>query len=113
MRPYVYLPSVPTRYDPISNKRIPSIDLKPAMRYGELVPLVNLQAGFRDDEIHEALETLKEGLKNYDPEDYILCVGDPILMAAAIAYASDMSEIVRVLRWDKVKREYDFTEVRL
>jgi|AntRauTorcE11898_2_1112593.scaffolds.fasta_scaffold00643_7 hypothetical protein len=113
MRPKVFLPSVPTRYDPISSKRIPSIDLKPAMRYGELVQLVSLQAGFREDEIHEAIETLQEGLQNYTSEDYILCVGDPILMAAAITYATDLSQTVKVLRWDKVKREYDCAEITL
>lgn len=113
MRPNVYLPSVPTRYDPISNGRVASIDLKPAMKFGELVTLLDPQHGYREDQIHEAINELQEGLRDFQPDDYLLCVGDPILIAAAIAYASDMQQSVKVLRWEKTRREYDCTEITL
>jgi len=113
MRPRVFLPSVPTRYDPISNKRVSSIDLKPAMKFGELVTLVDPQNSYRDDQIHDAIIELQEKLHDFGADDYLLCVGDPILIAAAMTYASDRTSTVKVLRWEKSRREYDCAEITL
>lgn len=113
MKPRIFLPSVPTRYDPISNSRVSTIDLKPALKFGELVTLVDPQSGFRDDQIHDAIIELQENLAGFKPYDYLLCVGDPILIAAAITYASDLSPTLKVLRWEKSRREYDLAEITL
>lgn len=106
----VYLPSVPTRYDPLSQRRVPTIDLSRAEAYGSLKLLTNFQPGHDMD---QALEDLKDGMADFQPDDYVAVTGDVILAAAAIAYACDMQGKVRVLRWDRVQGNYDCIEVHL
>lgn len=106
----VYIPSVPTRYDPASSSRISAVDLNPATKFGELDILVPLD-GTRD--IHEEIGIIRDGLSEIKRGDFIVAVGDPILIAAAIAYACDMLGEVRVLRWDRISKRYSVLEVVL
>lgn len=107
------MPHVPSRHDPIAKARVPVIDMKPATQYGELVPCIDMSVDVRSENIDELLPTVQESLRDMSRDDYILCVGDPILIAAAISYAHDVNGEAKVLRWDRNRRGYDVVEVVL
>lgn len=113
MNPTCYAPSVPTRFDPASNSRISSIDLRAALQWGEvsvLVPDYNPAA-----DVQMAIDHMTVALEEFRPDDYIIAVGDPILIAAAVYYAAQAcgDDPVRVLRWSRIANNYQLSEVYL
>lgn len=99
----VYIPSLTTRYDMATQQEVPVIDLNPAAAYGELRVLASEPVTERDvDRVRVDIE----------PGDYILAVGDVVLLAALIAHAISRNGSVNVLRWDKYTRDYNVWEVK-
>lgn len=105
----VFIPSLPTRWDAATHSRVPSLDLNPAAKYGDLE---NMTDGDHHD-IQADIERIRIATAEVRHDDLLLCVGDVILCAAAIAFISDQNGEVNVLRWDKVKRGYNIEEVTL
>jgi len=100
----VLIPQVPTRFDKVAGRRVPSVDLNPAARYGEFTEL-SVDGGIEELRSRFAVEARAN--------DYILCVGDVVMVAAAISYACDAFGKARLLRWDKNRKTYDTMEVEL
>lgn len=109
----VYLPHVPTRYDHLTNSRVPSVDFGPAAAFGQLVELTTYDRAISSDEIDDALEQIQTNLSQLTDRDYIVAAGDPILIAAAVSYAHDLIGVARVLRWDRQTKKYNLVEVVL
>jgi hypothetical protein len=106
----VLVPHLPTKWDAATDQRIPSVNLNPAAEFGkitvlfdDLVPFTNAQPAV--DSVIEKIETVMNA------DDLLLCVGDPILAAAALAAASRRFGIIRVMRWDKSELKYEVVEV--
>ena len=50
---------------------------------------------------------LRQGLRNYTPEDYLLLTGDPAIIGVACSIVSDITNgRYNVLKWDKQERKY-------
>ena len=50
---------------------------------------------------------LRQGLKNYRSNDYLLLTGDPAIIGVACSIASDITNgKYNVLKWDKQERRY-------
>lgn len=105
----VFIPSLPTRWDAATHSRVPSLDLNPAAKYGDLE---NMTDGDHHD-IQADIDQIRIAADKIGPDDLILCVGDVILCAAAMAYVAADHGTVNILRWDKVKRGYNIEEVTL
>lgn len=100
----VLIPHLYTKYDPITKQNVASIDLKEAQEYGELLPVVS---GNFDPDL--ALDTLWQTItETFEREDYILAIGDPLMIGAALAYAADkIGGPINVLRWERNRKAYD------
>lgn len=109
----VFLPHVPTRFDPLSQTRVASIDFTPATKFGQLVELTNFDRAVASGDINDALDQIQTNLSALTPNDFIVAAGDPILIAAAISYANDLIGVARVLRWDRQSSQYNLVEVVL
>ena len=93
---------------PTENKFGWTPDLTDAARYGKM------QVVFEPDDRpqfnpNKAINTAHDVLKDFGPDDYLLWPGgsDPIAVMICTAVASDNSDIVNVLRWER-----NFDEVR-
>lgn len=106
----VFIPILPTRYDKATDKRVPSLDLNAAAKYGELVNMLIGPVG--KEELPEALDNIREQSQYIEKNDLVLVVGDVVLVAAAIAYVSQRNGSVNVLRWDRQRRDYDVVKVK-
>ena len=77
-----------------------------AEKYGELVLLLEYN---RQIVLSSAptVRTLKEKLKNFSDDDYLLLMGDPVAMGLACAIASDVNRgRIQCLKWDRMEFKY-------
>ena len=57
---------------------------------------------------------LKQELKNFNDNDYLLLIGDPAIIAVAGAIASDINNgRFKVLKWDRNEMKYYDIEIDL
>lgn len=110
--PKVFIPQVPSRFDSGTNLWIPTVNIKPATRFGDvqiMLPPAAARSG-----IDACREVIKEAMEDYTAEDYLLALGDPTLYAIAAVYASRKSEgTLRMLKWDRLASNYVLEEVEL
>ena len=110
----VFIPQVPRFRNPDSTEHefIPKLDLSPAKNYGELVECVSSAASPHDTD--EVIEVLNEVLYNYSDDDYLLCVGSPIIIGWATAIAASYNEgKLNMLVWDKFRGGYKVVKAHL
>ena len=57
---------------------------------------------------------LRQGLKNYTSDDYLLLTGDPAIIGVACYFVSDITNgKYNLLKWDKQERKYYPIEINL
>ena len=57
---------------------------------------------------------LRQGLKDYTSNDYLLLTGDPALIGVACSIVSDITNgKFNILKWDKQERQYYPIEINL
>jgi len=101
----VYAPQVPSKYDPATKLWVPSINLEPANAFGEIV--VMLPPNANRLHINPLIIALREQMKDFTKDDYIIAVGDPSLIAAASCIAvRKTSGLLRILKWDRQTSSY-------
>lgn len=87
-------------------------DLTPALEWGELVVL-----NHGGDVYHDAsgmIREMKQKLANITSNDFILMIGDPIAIGAAVATAAGLLDgTVKCLKWSRRNRRYLVIEMRL
>lgn len=103
--PKVYAPQVPSRYDAATRLWVPSINLEPAKSFGEVV--VMLPPNANRLHINPLVVALREQMKDFSADDYIVAVGDPSLIAAAACIAAKKTGgLLRILKWDRQTSTY-------
>lgn len=80
-----------------------------AMRYGNLVPIVQRDA-FPDnaeERIDQMREIMKTILSEFNPaKDYVLLTGDPLAIAMCILTLSCSTLTIPCLKWDRDEQSY-------
>lgn len=109
----VFVPYVPSRHDPLTGERVPIHDLQPAQQYGTPLLVIPTTEIIRPDNIQDLIEEVREDLKHYSAGDSVVCIGDPLLVAAAISKACEVAGSCHVLHWDRRKQTYNRIEVKL
>jgi len=93
------------RLDRAKNAYVPKFDLNPALEYGKLVYLLSPTA--KPFEPEPVIDELHEKLGNYDDDDYLLLVGNPMLIGWAVAIAGEYNYgRVRTLQWSGKDNRY-------
>jgi len=91
----------------------PKINIMGAAKYGEfkfLLPELS-QMIFSPGPLIFKLRNL---LKNFKPDDYLLLTGDPAIIGVACSIVSDMTNgKYNLLKWDKQERQYYPIEINL
>jgi hypothetical protein len=102
----VFAPQIPSRYDIALGKRVPSFDMRSAEQFGELVACVPTDADFRVP-LDELIAHLEKSLFKFSEDDYLIAIGDPLLIAAAAVICSMHTDgRMRMLRWHRVEQRY-------
>lgn len=108
MKPIVYVVCEPTHS--VGNMSRKSMDLTPAIEYGELCVLMPQSQSMLAPV--PTVRTLKEKLRNFTDNDYILPVGDPVLMSTVAMIAAEQNGgKVKFLKWDRHMGKYFVIQV--
>lgn len=93
------------RWDRDRQKFVPKFDLTPAGEFGELVYLLSPTAApFRPEPI---IQELKDKLADITHDDYILCVGNPLLIQWVGTIAAGLlGGRLRSLQWSGKDQRY-------
>lgn len=103
--PKVYAPQIPSKFDVATKLWMPSINLDPAKQHGEVV--VMLPPNANRLHISPLIVALREQMKDFTAEDYVVAVGDPSLIAAASCLAvKKTGGLLRILKWDRQTSSY-------
>jgi hypothetical protein len=112
--PRVFVVHQPTGRDNVSGDIRNTMDLTPATEFGQLVyvlredenPFGNIQA--TASRIERVLDTW-----DFGPTDWLLLVGNPILIGMLSAIASERCGHLRMLQWSRADRAYRPVEVTI
>ena len=91
----------------------PKINIIGATQFGQLKVLLpeNSQIILSPTYV---VTTLKQKLKDYTEEDYLLLTGDPAIIGVACSIVSDITNgKYKLLKWDKQERRYYPVEIDL
>lgn len=106
----VYIPQMPAKFDRATNLWIPTININPAKRFGELVTM--LPPGATRLSMEACAHVISEHLEDYGPEDMVVALGDPSLYAVAACLAvKKTGGLLRMLKWDRQLGDYLLVEV--
>lgn len=99
----VYIVCEPTRS--VAGERVRAIDLTPAADWGEpIILLQNTQVMF---DTTDTMNRLRDRLKDFSDDDYLVPIGDPVLMCAAASVAAFRNNgRVKMLKWDRKLSKY-------
>lgn len=110
----VFVVQQPTGRDQATGAIKPTMDLRPAAEYGDLRFIL------RDDEnpFSNLEATAKEVLRvlvddGFCPEDWLLLVGNPVLIGLVAATAAQVTGSLKLLQWNRAKHAYMPVEVQL
>lgn len=110
--PRVYVVNEPLRKDPDTGTFGRSLNLSPAREHGELTFL--LPAGRIANDVRAVVRSLRDGLKDFTPKDFLLLVGDLRAIAWASAIAADIADgKINILQWDSRRSRYDIVPAEL
>lgn len=109
MKPRVFAPQIPSRYDAASKLWIPTMNMDPAKKHGELLVMLPANA----NRLHSAplIAAMREQMRDFSDADALIAVGDPTLIAAAALIAAKRVQRVRMLKWDRMAGDYLLVEV--
>lgn len=83
-----------------------NINISSAKKYGEIKVLTTRSNVINYDQDSVVLQ-IEEGLLDYNEEDYILCLGDPIIIGIASAVAAiNNDNYLNLLKWDRQEQKY-------
>ena len=109
--PRVFIPQIPSRFDTRANAWMPTVNIDPAKKFGELNIMLPPEANRL--ELSSIVSVLKRMMKDYSANDYVLALGDPRIIAVAAVIAERAAGSLRLLKWDKMSRDYILMEVSL
>lgn len=103
----VYVVQQPAFYDRNERKFVPKYDLTPAAKFGQLVFVLGPGNIFRD-KMAQATTQMADSLAGFTENDFILAVGDPVAIAAAVLIAGKRTGgKLRILKWDRLSSAYE------
>lgn len=109
--PMVFVPQVPSKFDDGSKLWVPTVNMAPAEKYGEIK--VMLPPGANRLHSVPLLHALREQMRDYNEHDYIVAIGDPTLIAATAVIATKKANgLLRLLKWDRMAGDYILMELR-
>lgn len=100
------------RYDKDTGEYVSVHDLSPAEEYGTLRYLLSPTAAPWAPQ--SVLDDLWKGLEDFGDDDYLLMVGNPILVGLATAVACDINDgRIKFLQWNGRERRYTDVEAQV
>lgn len=102
----VFVTQLPSRRE--NGVWIPILDITPAKEFGELN--IMSPSGMNQVTLQNIILPIQQKLQAFKDDDYLLPLGDPLLMVLASAFLGARRKHFNVLKWDrKVAKYYSYT----
>jgi hypothetical protein len=112
MRAKVFIPQEPTRRDDATGELVSIMNFSSAAAYGETV--VCLAPGRVALSPQPTIQKLKDCMRNFGDDDYLIAVGDPSVIAMAAAVAADANRgRFKLLKYDGRSKDYLTVQIDL
>lgn len=109
--PKVYIPHVAMKVDKSNGQRVAVYDFTEAAFHGQLVEVLPRNVDVSD---FRALPyAVKNGLDSFKADDFLLCVGDPIVIALCAGVLLRDLKDLNMLKWDRDTKTYHKVSVTL
>jgi hypothetical protein len=96
----VFIPQEPMKRDPVTQCMVSVMNFNHARRFGE--PVVLCPTGPAALSTAPTTWSLKDKLRDFCDDDYLIAVGDPTLQAMAACVACDVNRgRINFLKWDR------------
>lgn len=102
--PKVFVPHQALRYDEDLHRRVPVRDISSASQFGELE--IILESSQSISVTKGVQSEIKERMADFKDGDYILALGDPVVIAACVMHASKVTARVNMLKWNRDSKAY-------
>lgn len=110
----VFVVQEPLRRHPNHRKVEYKYSLRPAEAYGELVVLLAWEDLHNPVNVPAMMTKLREGLQDFEDNDYLLAAGNPGAIAAAAIIAAEVTGWgCKMLVWDNRRELYDVFDLNL
>lgn len=103
----VLIPQYPTQMGRDGPERRP-LDLEDATRYGRLVELIGPTAKPWDS---ESMDQLDAAISDTSADDWLLCVGNPVMIAAAAGAFALAHQRLNLLQWQSRRQRYEAVQL--
>lgn len=105
----VFVVQEPLMRQPQTGDIVRKMDLTPAKEFGDLVFLVDWSSLKNGLDTSQLYWDIRNEMQNnqFDEKDFILLIGHPIAMGLAFRVASEMSNKVQLLDWDRHNNCYN------
>ena len=100
--PTVFVTQLPSRRE--HGVWIPILDITSAKSFGDLHILS--PSGLNYATLQQIMPVLCEKLSAFKPEDFLLPLGDPLLMSLASAFLGSQLKTFNILKWDRKEMKY-------
>jgi hypothetical protein len=103
----VFVVQQPSVFDRHARKFVPKYDLAPAAAHGKLVYILGPGNIFKD-RMEQATRQIAKVLATFSADDFMLAVGDPVAIAAAVLIAGQRTGgTIQLLKWDRIANAYE------
>ncbi|USN16404.1 hypothetical protein PLUTO_00880 [Luteibacter phage vB_LflM-Pluto] len=109
MIPRVFIPHIAMKEN--GNKLVPVFDFSQAQQFGQITPV--LDADDNPMFISRLTHKIKNVLEGFSAEDYLLCVGDPAVIALCSGLILRRQMALKLLKWDRSMKTYIQVEVKI
>lgn len=100
-----YIIQEPMKWDYAKEQMVPVMDFRKVLEYGE--PVICLSNGPVSLAPGPTIDTLREKLKDFTDNDFIVSVGDPSAIFIAAMILGDINRgKCNLLKWDKQSKRY-------
>lgn len=107
----VFIPHVPAQLNAETKIWTPTVNIEPAKKFGELHVLFDPSVSRAA--IAPMAAAMRERMRDFDEGDFVCALGDPTLIGVACAIATrNAGGLLRLLKWDRMFKEYVLIEVR-
>jgi len=107
----VFVTQEPLMRQPQTGDIVRKMDLTAAKDFGELIFLVDwsaLKDGLDTADIYWAIRNkMENGEVEFGEKDYLLLIGHPIAMGVTFRVASELSNRIQLLDWDRHNNKYN------
>lgn len=109
----VFVVQQPATWDRATRKFVPKYDLSPAAVHGPLVYILGPGNIYRD-RMEQATRQIADVLRTFTRDDFILAVGDPVAIAAAVLLAGERTGgYIQLLKFDRLSEAYEVFPVNV